>query len=160
MQTAVDTDRARIKQFLLSAAEHAGTSLTGLAQKAGLAPSTVTRFVNEDAKHIPSTRTLAKIAEASGYAMPDADRPSKAERIDIVVKLADALAIDLVELIAASGISQQLAVDALAFTAAFAKLPARAQLNIFEMVTGMAETAVAADQQVGPAQSGRRRERA
>jgi transcriptional regulator with XRE-family HTH domain len=42
--------------------EQTGLELTGLARKAGLAPSTLTRFMNNPVNHVLSTTTLAKLA--------------------------------------------------------------------------------------------------
>lgn len=73
-------DRKTVKEFLLAAAKHADTDLSGLARLAGLAPSTVTRFVNGDSKYLPTTRTLSKIAEASGYPSPVLGAPQRLHR--------------------------------------------------------------------------------
>lgn len=46
-----------------------GFSLTKLARQANLAPSTLTKFVNNQSEDIPSTRTLIKLTEATGLAL-------------------------------------------------------------------------------------------
>ena len=61
-----DRDRELIRAFMERAAEAVGADLTGLARRAGMAPSTITRFVNGEVKHLPSARTLLKISAASG----------------------------------------------------------------------------------------------
>lgn len=55
------------RQIIRLMADAAGLELSALARKAGLAPSTLTRFMNRPIKHLLSTRTLAKLLEASGY---------------------------------------------------------------------------------------------
>lgn len=44
---------------------HAGMDASTLARAAGLAPSTLTRYLNQRVKHILSTRTLNKLYAAS-----------------------------------------------------------------------------------------------
>lgn len=53
--------------------------LTGLARKAGLAPSTLTRFMNNDEiGHALSARTLARLNGATGVAVPVPSASSEA----------------------------------------------------------------------------------
>jgi transcriptional regulator with XRE-family HTH domain len=43
-----------------------GLDLTGLARKAGVSPSTLTRFMNSPVKHTVSAKTLQKLSGATG----------------------------------------------------------------------------------------------
>lgn len=47
-----------------------GWTASELARRAGLAPSTLTRFLNSPVKHSLSARTLARLSAASGMAVP------------------------------------------------------------------------------------------
>lgn len=58
----MDRDRELIRAFITRAAEVARTDLSGLARRAGIAPSTLTRFMNGEVKHLPTARTLLKIS--------------------------------------------------------------------------------------------------
>lgn len=93
----VDHDREAVREYLTEAARHAGTDLTGLARRAGLAPSTLTRFVNRGSKYIPSTRTLSKIAEVSGYSFPNIGSWDRSDLLKSLRKLATTVGIDLNE---------------------------------------------------------------
>lgn len=66
----IDEQRAAIRDLVQLMMERTGLDSTGLARLAGLAPSTVTRFLNSPVKHLLTARTLAKLSEASGVAVP------------------------------------------------------------------------------------------
>ncbi|MGF1456158.1 MAG: helix-turn-helix domain-containing protein [Alphaproteobacteria bacterium] len=57
----------RLRAYLRHACDSTGLSATALARRAGVAPSTVNRFLNEDPPpSVPSNTTLRKIADAAG----------------------------------------------------------------------------------------------
>lgn len=57
----------KLRAYLRHACDTAGVSATALARRAGVAPSTLNRFLNEDPPpSVPGNSTLKKIAEASG----------------------------------------------------------------------------------------------
>ena len=58
--------RANVRAYVERACKAGGWKYTQLARAAGVTPSTITRFMNKDGKSILSTRTLHKIAVASG----------------------------------------------------------------------------------------------
>ena len=84
----MDAAHTRARAEIQRALERTGWSLTELARHAGVAPSTLTRFMNSrDVKHIVSTRTLERIraAVAPGATAPtlnpaDAVRPAPEAR--------------------------------------------------------------------------------
>lgn len=67
---ALAADQAR--DFMRRALEASGLSPYALARKAGVAPTTLTRPLNDPQfKFVPKMATLSKIAEAAGIAMPN-----------------------------------------------------------------------------------------
>lgn len=160
MLGGMDDDRQLLRDYLKRAAEAAGTDLTGLARKAGLSPSTLTRFVNSDDKHLPTTRTLAKIAEASGLAPPTGGRQhmTKAERIQLLASVADALDVGLGEAAALVG-SDVDGGRALEWLNLIAKLPAATEHNVFQMLRGMSDSSAPPKQDTDPSQAFRGRRR-
>ena len=153
-------DRQLLQDYLRRAAEAAGTDLTGLARKAGLSPSTITRFVNGDEKHLPSTRTLTKVAEASGLVAPIGarQRMSKPDKIQLLAAIADAIDVDLTEAAAVVG-GELSGSRAIEWLDVIAKLPAATEQNAFQMLRGMGETSRPPQQDGGPRKlsGGRRR---
>lgn len=63
MEIEQDIARQIVKEML----DTTGLSPTALARKAGLTPSTLTRFLNTESKHTLSYITLSKLARASQY---------------------------------------------------------------------------------------------
>lgn len=61
-----ETARALVSQML----EATGLEPTQLARRAGVTPSTLTRFLNKPVKHTLSVRTLMKLSAASGVPIP------------------------------------------------------------------------------------------
>jgi transcriptional regulator with XRE-family HTH domain len=61
-----DKEREAVKNMIRNWADAADLGFSGLARRAGLAPSTLTRFMNGPGKHILSHRTLAKLSAAVG----------------------------------------------------------------------------------------------
>jgi len=62
----VDQERERIRAWLKEAISQAGGSAAALAKRAGLADTTITRFLKHEDAPMPSSRTLSKIAHAAG----------------------------------------------------------------------------------------------
>ena len=61
-------DHTAIREWLQEAVKNSGLSPGGLAKKAGISPTTLTRFVYGRATHLPTFRTLRKVAAAAGVA--------------------------------------------------------------------------------------------
>ncbi len=66
--SAADAEQERARTYVREILAETGWSPTELARKAGLAPSTLNRFLNQEVKHTLSRRSIAKIAEAAGKA--------------------------------------------------------------------------------------------
>jgi transcriptional regulator with XRE-family HTH domain len=63
----MDAEQERTRRLVEEMLRVTSLTPTELARKAGLSPSTLTRFLNSsEAKHALSNRTLQKLAEASG----------------------------------------------------------------------------------------------
>lgn len=63
----MDDEQRAARAQIQAALEKTGLSPTELARRAGVAGTTLTRFLNSsDVKHVPSTRTLSKILAAAG----------------------------------------------------------------------------------------------
>lgn len=158
LDTAViERDRKAVRDFLLRAAEYAGTDLSGLARRAGLSPSTVTRFVNGDSKHLPTTRTLSKIAEASGYAPSMLNGQDRGDLLEAFRKFASAVGVNLTEAALLEGADQKRLRRATQWLSLLEKLPPSAEHNLFELARGMAEAAGVMEQNANPGEAGRRR---
>ncbi len=70
---AMDATQRAARAYLRSVIEQSGWSATELARRCKLAPSTLNRFLHsERVTHTLSARTLAKVAGASGLALPAA----------------------------------------------------------------------------------------
>lgn len=71
---ATDADigeqQAVMRDLIRSMIDKTGMDATGLARAAGLAPSTLSRFLYQPVKHLLTARTLAKLARISGVAVP------------------------------------------------------------------------------------------
>lgn len=68
---------AEARDFLRRALQETGLSPYALARKAGVAPTTITRPLNDPAfKFVPKQATLTKIAEAAGLTAPRLGEPS------------------------------------------------------------------------------------
>ena len=66
----MDAQQQATKELVLAMLAATELSPTELARAAGLAPSTLTRFLNSPVKHSLSARTLAKLSATSGVAVP------------------------------------------------------------------------------------------
>ena len=62
----VDRDAEAQRDLVRQMMTHAGMDASTLARAAGVWPSTVTRFLNGDVKHLLSNRTLLALQRASG----------------------------------------------------------------------------------------------
>jgi transcriptional regulator with XRE-family HTH domain len=70
-------DPELIREWLRSAIAKSGLSASALAKKAGVAQTTVTRFLRHNVKYVPSWGTLVQIADAAGV---DPPQPLKLSR--------------------------------------------------------------------------------
>jgi transcriptional regulator with XRE-family HTH domain len=66
----IDEQQAAIRGLIHLMMEASGLDATSLARAAGLAPSTLTRFLNQPVKHLLTARTLAKLSAATGVSVP------------------------------------------------------------------------------------------
>jgi plasmid maintenance system antidote protein VapI len=66
----IDDQQAAIRDLIRLMMEKTGLDPTGLARSAGVAPSTLTRFLNQPVKHLLTARTLAKLSKVSGVPVP------------------------------------------------------------------------------------------
>jgi transcriptional regulator with XRE-family HTH domain len=62
-------DQTAVREWLQLAVKTSGLTPGGLAKKAGVSPTTVTRFFYGRATHLPTFRTLSKISDAAGIAL-------------------------------------------------------------------------------------------
>jgi transcriptional regulator with XRE-family HTH domain len=75
----LQAQRAMVRRML----EHVGLDATGLARKAAISPSTLTRFLNNDRRASPlSPSTLIKLAEVTGFPF-SIKNPLSALQIDL-----------------------------------------------------------------------------
>jgi hypothetical protein len=66
----MDAQQAATRALVLKMLDETGYDPTTLARKAGVATSTVTRFLNAPVKWTLSARTLAKLSVVSGIPVP------------------------------------------------------------------------------------------
>lgn len=71
--TAMEPSRDEIRQWIRGILARTGDTPTGLARRAGVASTTLTRFMGGQARNALSFSTIAKIAEATGTPPPFAD---------------------------------------------------------------------------------------
>jgi transcriptional regulator with XRE-family HTH domain len=71
----------RLIEYLV---QQTGLDLTTLARRANLAPSTLTRFMNQQVKHTLSAKTLLRLFDAAGLTLPLAVSESDAGRNEIL----------------------------------------------------------------------------
>jgi transcriptional regulator with XRE-family HTH domain len=91
LRAAPDPQRDAIRALVRRMAAANGLSLSALARKAGVTPTTVTRFMNQDVDHVLSLTTLSKLSEASGVALPSgvpASGPVVAEAAGVAAETA------------------------------------------------------------------------
>lgn len=88
----MDDDETFVRDLILKMAGAVDLDLTGLAREAGIAPSTLTRFMNGDAKHLPSARTLFKLSKLTHVPIVygESELPDTA-RIEVLNAVAQAL---------------------------------------------------------------------
>jgi transcriptional regulator with XRE-family HTH domain len=66
----IDDQQAAVRDLIRQMMEKTGLDATGLARAAGIAPSTLSRFLYQPVKHLLTARTLAKLSEVSGIPVP------------------------------------------------------------------------------------------
>lgn len=76
-------ERKAYRKFIQALADTAGISISGLARRAGIASSTLNRFMSkDDVKHVLSMTTINKVSEAAGLS------PEAAYRLLAEIRLA------------------------------------------------------------------------
>lgn len=65
-----DAEQAAARRYVAEILRATGWSPTALARKAGLTPSTVTRFLNSEVGHTLSSRSIGKITQAASAIIP------------------------------------------------------------------------------------------
>ena len=63
-------NHTELREWLRRVLDYTGEKPTNLARRAGIAQSTLTRFLHSDDAPLLSTRTIAKIAQAANYSPP------------------------------------------------------------------------------------------
>lgn len=77
----INAQQAAIRDLLRLMMEVSGHDASSLAREAGMAPSTLTRFLNKPVKHLLTARTLAKLSQVTGVPVPvGAPQMTAAER--------------------------------------------------------------------------------
>lgn len=80
---AMDPQQIAQRELVRTMLARTGLTPTELARKAGLTPSTLTRFLNGQVKHALSARTLDALSAASlvpvGYVAPEISHPQSAD---------------------------------------------------------------------------------
>lgn len=66
----IDDQQAAIRDLIRRMMVETGLDATGLARLAGIAPSTLSRFLYQPVKHLLTARTLAKLSKVSGVPVP------------------------------------------------------------------------------------------
>jgi len=66
----IDDQQAAIRDLIRRMMDVTGLDATGLARAAGIAPSTLSRFLYQPVKHLLTARTLAKLSKVSGVPVP------------------------------------------------------------------------------------------
>jgi transcriptional regulator with XRE-family HTH domain len=91
-----DSTREAMRAWVRSVIENTGLSNWAFAARAGLTPSTISRFLNRPVNHLLSARTLSKISAAAAAPFPRellsaaAPEPSEIDRAILQVALAEA----------------------------------------------------------------------
>lgn len=162
-------DHHIIRDFLRQAAAALDTDLTGLARKAGVAASTVTRIFKDEEGSLPSWRTLAKVAQASGVPIPSAiatpdqeeilaSLAQQLERLDAMLKQA---ATTIVELAERTSESRQVHAEGLPkhelrhWLESLPRVPSAQRNHLLEVVRGIAERSAASQDDPQPSEGSR-----
>src|ERR1035441_4845347 len=66
----IDEQQAAVRDLIRRMMDETGLDATGLARAAGIAPSTLSRFLYQPVKHLLTARTLAKLSRVSGVPVP------------------------------------------------------------------------------------------
>jgi hypothetical protein len=66
----IDDQQAAVRDLIRRMMDKTGLDATGLARLAGIAPSTLSRFLYQPVKHLLTARTLAKLSKVSGVPVP------------------------------------------------------------------------------------------
>ena len=87
-----DDPQTAARAFLIEAVAKSGLKPSALAKRAGVAPSTITRPLNEpEFQFIPKAATLAKIAKAAGIVLPNTilslDSPSIERSTEVLLPI-------------------------------------------------------------------------
>ncbi len=128
-----------VRDLLTRMMDAAGTDRTGLARMAGLAPSTITRVFESDAKHVLTTTTLFKLSRATGIPLAaTAARPQDTvSKVDIVLTVAKSLGVAAEDLAAAcaQGFNPRL----IEWIDVVRRLPPTAEHHALETLRGIVE---------------------
>lgn len=138
-----DDEREAVKQFLRDAAAKCGLSLSALAQRAGLTPSTLTRFMLPQTKHMLTRSTLAKIAAVSGYALPPMLGEDRTDLnrafIEAFARFGEAVGVDLVDAAALSGVDPAHLRRLQEWLELIRRLPPNVEPHAFQIMLGLTE---------------------
>lgn len=81
----MDEHQKAAREMITRMLDATGLDPTGLARKAGLSPSTITRFMNSPVKYTISARTLQKLSAATGVTLTMGGDPDDARLTRLVV---------------------------------------------------------------------------
>jgi transcriptional regulator with XRE-family HTH domain len=81
----MDEHQKAAREMITRMLDATGLDPTGLARKAGLSPSTITRFMNSPVKYTISTKTLQKLAAAAGVSITMGGDPDDMRLTRLVV---------------------------------------------------------------------------
>lgn len=139
-----DAQRKRLAALV----ESSGLDLSTLARRAGLAPSTLTRFMNGNVKHALSARTFDKLTAAVGSAAPleaaNNELP-KQLRVAAVLAVARVLEVSPGEIAQPSDRHRE-------WFQAIERLPATAEDQALQLVRGIGDASAAANQHSRPSE--------
>lgn len=99
----IDPQQELQREMVRRMCAETGLDLTNLARQAGVAASTLTRFMNKPVKNLLSARTIAKLERVAGrqQAEPiEADNLPKSARLRAVAAVAEALDVSPAEVAA------------------------------------------------------------
>lgn len=137
-----DAQRKRLAALV----ESSGLDLSTLARRAGLAPSTLTRFMNGRVKHALSARTLDKLTGVVGGAAPvDAANDTLPKQLRVAAVLAVAKVLEVAPGDLAHSSERQLE-----WFQAIERLPATAEDQALQLVRGIGDAGAAANQHSRP----------
>ena len=86
--TVDELERKALKVWMRGVMANHGMSAYEWAKRAGTSSTNITRFLNQDSKYIPSSRTVAKLSQIAGTSPHDINTDTTSRTIEVLnVKL-------------------------------------------------------------------------